>query len=311
MIDLTTEAVKNQLRAMACKKYQIGLRNSITGEMINCDTILASNIENSLLWLKHENANGKDIYIRPDKEENRAIILVDDLSSIQIDEMVKRGIEPACKIETSPQNYQVWISLGIEPMPADQRLIVAKILATEFGGDKASADSNHYGRLAGFTNRKNKHKQDGKYPFVLCRASTGQSAQKWKEVREWAERKAKVQSENASTASLNVSKRFIELNEAIRHNELNSPSDKSTEAFKAYFKEWQDKTNLKNKSQNLSIGDFGVTCRMLKEGFSINDIIQCIKYYSLNITERKGKYIEDYSIRTVKAAIKKIELELL
>jgi hypothetical protein len=308
MIDLTGEAVKNHLRAMACQKYQIGIRDGITGEMINCDSIIALNIDNILLWLKHENGSGKDIYVKPDKDENRAIILVDDLNSVQIEEMVKRGINHACKIETSPQNYQVWISLGVEPMPANQRLIVAKILAEEFGGDKASADSNHYGRLAGFTNRKFKYQQDEKYPFVLCRSSTGEHAQKWKEVREWAERKAKHQNEKSSTTSINASKRFIDLNEAKCHNALNSTPEKYIEAFKAYFKEWQDKTELKNKPQNLSIGDFGVACRMLKEGFSENDIIQCIKSYSLNIKDRKGKHIDDYATRTVKAALKRIEL---
>jgi hypothetical protein len=299
MTNYTLEAVKNHLRAMNCQNYQFGVRDSSTGEMINCDIISASNVDKYIEWLKYENKNEKDIYIRPDKDENRAIILVDDLTNILIEQMIKRGITPACKIETSPNNFQVWVSLGTSPMPANQRLIVADILAKEFCGDKGSVGSNRYGRLAGFTNRKIKYQQeDKKFPYVLVRNSSGQHAEKWKELRKWAERKANNQDE------LEL-KKTIELNEELVQNELNHRLEAPSEAFKAYFKEWQEKRNLFGKPLDLSIGDFGVACRMLKEGFSRNDIIESISKCSLNILNRKGQYILDYSVRTVNAAIKR------
>ncbi|MDE7981767.1 MULTISPECIES: RepB family DNA primase [Enterobacterales] len=34
-------------------------------------------------------------------------------------------------------------------------------MASEYDADPASADSRHYGRLAGFTNRKDKHTTHG------------------------------------------------------------------------------------------------------------------------------------------------------
>jgi hypothetical protein len=41
-------------------------------------------------------------------------------------------------------------------------------LAEEFGGDRGAADWRHFGRLAGFTNRKEKYRDTatGLYPFV-------------------------------------------------------------------------------------------------------------------------------------------------
>src|SRR5206468_8273642 len=51
---------------------------------------------------------------------------------------------------------------------------VAKSLAEKFHGDLGSADWRHFGRLAGFTNRKEKYRQpDGDFPYVLLREASG------------------------------------------------------------------------------------------------------------------------------------------
>ena len=44
----------------------------------------------------------------------------------------------------------------------------ARALAEKFGGDRGAADWRHFGRLAGFTNRKAKYldASTGLYPFV-------------------------------------------------------------------------------------------------------------------------------------------------
>src|SRR5262249_3518392 len=63
-------------------------------------------------------------------------------------------------------NFQAWLNHG---RVLSQRLssAAARALAERFGGDLGSADWRHYGRLAGFTNRKEKHRQeDGRFPFV-------------------------------------------------------------------------------------------------------------------------------------------------
>jgi hypothetical protein len=52
----------------------------------------------------------------------------------------------------------------------------ARELTQRFGGDTKAADWRHFGRLAGFTNRKSKYRNEatGLYPFVKVIAATGE-----------------------------------------------------------------------------------------------------------------------------------------
>jgi hypothetical protein len=54
--------------------------------------------------------------------------------------------------------------------------LAARTLAARFGCDLASADWRQYGRLAGFTNRKDKYRRiDGTHPYVRLHEATGGS----------------------------------------------------------------------------------------------------------------------------------------
>ena len=51
------------------------------------------------------------------------------------------------------------------------------MLAERYGGDPHAADWRHYGRLAGFTNRKPAHtRPDGRQPYVLLHDVGGKLA---------------------------------------------------------------------------------------------------------------------------------------
>ncbi|WP_416381192.1 DNA-primase RepB domain-containing protein [Klebsiella pneumoniae] len=103
-------------------------------------------------------------------------MLVDDLSEFDLDDMKAEGREPALIVETSPKNYQAWVKVA-QDAPAGHRGVIARKLAREYDADPASADSRHYGRLAGFTNRKDKHTtRTGYQPWVLLRESKGKTA---------------------------------------------------------------------------------------------------------------------------------------
>jgi hypothetical protein len=59
-------------------------------------------------------------------------------------------------------------------LPKQLSTLAARNLAERFGGDKGAADWRHFGRLAGLTNRKSKHRAaDGRYPFVRLVQATG------------------------------------------------------------------------------------------------------------------------------------------
>src|SRR5205807_2666813 len=78
---------------------------------------------------------------------------------------------------TSPGNYQAWLRVSRQPIAPELATATARILAERYGGDPNSADWRHFGRLAGFTNRKRTHERDGIQPYVLVHEASGAVAE--------------------------------------------------------------------------------------------------------------------------------------
>jgi hypothetical protein len=57
-------------------------------------------------------------------------------------------------VETSPGHLQAWVQISQSPLEPGVATAAARELARLYGGDPASADWRHLGRLAGFTNQK-------------------------------------------------------------------------------------------------------------------------------------------------------------
>ena len=143
-------------------------------------------------FLKYHNAAGCHIYVRP--EGSQGVVLMDDLARGTLARLEQAGISPACVIETSPLNYQAWIRLANAPIPEDLATATAQVLARRFETDPNSADWRHYGRPAGFTNRKPAYvDESGQYPFVLVYdakgAMTPNAAELLAAGRKWLNRK--------------------------------------------------------------------------------------------------------------------------
>src|ERR1700676_4238089 len=168
----TAEVVEKQARAMSASAFEVGLFDPTAeqGVMLprvwNVDTLLRS-----VSWLRLKNSQGRNIYIRPCGEH--ALSLIDDASPQTIELLKSEGFAPAAVVETSPRNFQAWLCHG-QILPKHLSTIAARLLASRFGGDPASADWRHYGRLAGFTNRKDKYRRkDGTFPYVRLHEATG------------------------------------------------------------------------------------------------------------------------------------------
>ena len=128
-------------------------------------------IEEAIQRLRRENARGAHIFVRP--HSTHALSLVDDLSIGTIARMTDAGFLPALVVETSRQNFQVWLNHG-QILDRDMSTWAAKELAKPFRGDFSSADWRHFGRLAGFTNRKPERLlPNGLAPFVRLRQCEG------------------------------------------------------------------------------------------------------------------------------------------
>jgi len=130
------------------------------------DTVLRS-----ILWLRLQNADGRNIYIRPKGEHN--LSLVDDLTAEAVKRMKATGFSPAVVVETSPGNFQAWLKHPRQ-LPRDLSTLAARKLAEDFGGDRGAADWRHFGRLAGLTNRKPKYMSEtGLFPYVRLIEASG------------------------------------------------------------------------------------------------------------------------------------------
>lgn len=139
--DRTLQAIGRQLKAMGCERFDIGVRDATTGQMMNREWSAAEVLQNTP-WLKRMNAQGNDVYIRPAEQERHGLVLVDDLSEFDLDDMKAEGREPALVVETSPKNYQAWVKVA-DAAGGELRGQIARTLASEYDADPASADSRH------------------------------------------------------------------------------------------------------------------------------------------------------------------------
>ena len=156
-------AARRQLDAMGVDSFEVGIRDQ-AGRMLIRTWSKAETLQ-AMPWLKRENAKGADVYVRPAGETNAGLVLVDDLNRGQLARMQAAGMTPASVTETSPDNFQAWVRVHDKRLEPKLATEVATMLAEQYGGDPNSADWRHFGRLAGLTNAKPKHKDaNGRSP---------------------------------------------------------------------------------------------------------------------------------------------------
>jgi RepB DNA-primase N-terminal domain len=171
-IAITRDMVSRQLTAMSCAIFEIGVLRR-RGRMQLREGWTSQQIEAAIRWLRHENARGAEIFVRPHGVHN--LTLIDDVNVTAIAQMKKSGFEPAAILETSPANFQVWLNHG-RVLDCDLSTLAAKELTGRFGGDRSSADWRHFGRLAGFTNqKKNRRLPNGLAPYVRLHEARGRT----------------------------------------------------------------------------------------------------------------------------------------
>ena len=117
-------------------------------------------------YLKAENANGRHILIRPGPEFEATYIMADDIDKSlltrhhgYVDGTWKPG---RMIVETSPNNYQVWVHSSRKLSLYEKRYWLKKLRS-----DPGADPSNRWGRCPGFRNRKEKHRDlGGGYPLA-------------------------------------------------------------------------------------------------------------------------------------------------
>lgn len=90
----------------------------------------------------------------------------------KIKKMKLSGYVPCLVTETNPNNYQAWVRVSKEKLEPKIATTICKELAKQYVADLNSVDWSHFGRLAGFTNCKEIHKDEiGLSPFMKLHVS--------------------------------------------------------------------------------------------------------------------------------------------
>jgi hypothetical protein len=237
----------------------------------------------SIGWLRHENRDGRNIYVRPKGEHN--LSLVDDLTRTAVDEMMRSGFRPALIVETSPGNFQAWLKHP-EQLSKEMGTAAARALAEKFSGDRGAADWRHYGRLAGFTNRKSRHRDatTGMHPYVRLVHASGESYAEGRTFLAQVQTELEKQQHNERQrrAAFATSGRVP----------MGSTRRKSIDEFRSDAKYGADGTRI----------DIAFAIYALTHGASVADVEAAIRTRDLS---HKGgeKRQADYVERTIKKAI--------
>src|SRR5713226_651517 len=170
---LTLHAIRRQLSAMPNELYLVRLihhqtRRAFPGERLWTADQLGSAA--TVRFLRVRNREGCDVYVQPYAANQNAGYILVDLDRAQpavIATMRAHGHDPCVVLQTSPGHLQAWIRLSVSPLEPAVATAAGKLLALAYGGDPASSDWRHLGRLAGFTNQKPARRTSAGYaPWV-------------------------------------------------------------------------------------------------------------------------------------------------
>jgi len=170
---IALQAIRRQLAAMPHELYLIRLihhttRCSFPGERLWTATQLG--LAAVVRFLRVRNREGCDIYLQPYTARANAGYILVDLDRTKpavIENMRANGHDPCVVLQTSPGHLQAWIHLSASPLEPSLATAAGRQLARIYGGDLASTDWRHLGRLAGFTNQKPQRRTpDGYAPWV-------------------------------------------------------------------------------------------------------------------------------------------------
>jgi hypothetical protein len=149
--------------------------------MWDIDHLLRASV---LRFLRARNRQGFDIYLLPYAEHGNAGYILLDLDHPIVDvvsQMQAHGHEPCVVLQTSRGHLQAWIRVSTTPLEPAVATFISRQLAHTYGGDWASTDWRHLGRLAGFTNQKWQRRTASGFPpwvkIVHARPTLASAAQ--------------------------------------------------------------------------------------------------------------------------------------
>ncbi|HUB34102.1 MAG TPA: DNA-primase RepB domain-containing protein [Bryobacteraceae bacterium] len=293
---LTLQAIRRQLAAMPNDLYLVRLihhqtRQAFPGERLWTAEQLATAA--TIRFLRVRNREGCDVYVQPyDGNRNAGYILVDldHARPTTIATMRAHGHDPCVVLQTSAAHLQAWIRLSTSPLQPSVASAAGKWLAAAYGGDPASTDWRHVGRLAGFTNQKPARRTPaGSAPWVKVVSTQAGVAPQAEALLQWARQwtsrppaipsRPTMPSENSFPATIAASI--------------------ATDLYQACLQRWHIRQRF--PQPDWSIVDCWVARHLLRQGWLPTQAMEILRLASPHFPRRHGNP-DDYLRRTVARA---------
>lgn len=291
---LTLQAIRKQLGAMPHELYLVRLihqhtRNPFPGERLWTAEQLGSAA--TIRFLRVRNREGCEVYVQPYAGNQNAGYILVDLDRAQpteIANMRARGHDPCVVLQTSRGHLQAWIRLSASPLEPAVATAAGKLLATAYGGDPASSDWRHLGRLAGFTNQKpTRHTPDGYAPWVKVVDATPGLAPRAEALLESARALASPDRAPASGASMTF------------QDAVPIAASVATEIYRACTERWH--ISQRFAQPDWSIVDWWVARHLLSQRWAPIQVYEILRLASPHFPRRHGNP-HDYLRRTITRA---------
>lgn len=300
-LTLTAQAIRRQLAAMSCELYLVRLIHNLTkrpfpGERLWTSIQLADLA--TIRFLRARNREGCDIYIHPYAQDRNAgyiLIDLDDADPAALSVMRANGHEPCVVLQTSPGHWQAWVQVSSTPLDPVLATAVGRHLAQLYGGDRASTDWRHLGRLAGFTNQKPHRRLGNGYPpwVKIVHTAAGLASH--------AEDLLQVAREQTRTRSYPPHSGTQSMWEAWPHTTTPAclSGAQATEIYQAWMRRWHIVQRF--AQPDWSIVDLWVARALLARGMSAADVQQILRLGSPGFP-RSHSDPADYLRRTLARA---------
>ena len=262
-IQSSQEAVYHYCQTLAASEYDVRLIHSVGEQHPINPTYTHNQLLRSVRFLAAKNKQGYHIYCRP---VGYQYVLLDDLCQSSLSELAR--FKPCLLLESSPDNYQAWLKLKEAPTNREQAVDICQVVTKHLGADMGSAEPDHIGRLPGFTNRKEKYRnQRNQFPYV--------------KLHRWADRFADLNN-------------FYPSEGGIVHSSYTLPQRTAKYSVA--------RSNCTDDSQ--SIADFRTACQMLRQGKSDHEIAYVLeKNLKIPNRGRKSARYVTHTIAKAKVAI--------
>ena len=261
--------------------FSIRAVNFATGDIKISKDIVYYEYTKYLKYFKFLNTQNFNVFFFPAAKGGGGCVdfLLDDISKQTIDQLINDNLKPLYYLETSPSpgNYQVILRFSAE-IDKDQYLEINRYFVKKYNADAGSIGTEHFFRLSGFTNRKEKYKdKNGQYPFVKLTAPVSGGA-------------LALDKSLLPALTNKILKEYPTTPRPCGSGEKkdNNSCDKCILGI-----------YTSGGLADISLLDWKVARIGLSRGFSQDEIAASMRKYSPDIENRKKGHIEDYLSRTI------------